>query len=257
MEAKTIPKGTLIYRSYNDESNRNGYWFSLNASETYGYGKRTGEFRILRDLNLIDIIHPSFYKRLKEILREKKEKEIEKNTDSILLFPLGFDDTVFYRDFAEQIGIDYKTYPLVPFVHTQSILHFNNRSRLSINQIDIELMKFLKLFFEKDYDGILSDKNFPDIIRNGFHCTELSVFDNSFVEFVREIPRIVSGGSINNYLLPPIRSEDLSDFVREACKEADRFIEGIRKSNEEKEKETEARAKRRTRKRNSKNRLNT
>jgi hypothetical protein len=213
MELQIIIKGTMIYRSFDDESKRNGFWFSLNSNDTYGYGSKTAEFRLSRDLKLINIINPLFYENLKKILVDvtSRDQSIEREHAPIL-FPLGFDNIVFYNNFAKKlIGVDTDLFQINPVIHTKSNLYFNNRSRLSIHACDVRLMMFLKSTLGADCDGISSLKEFPDIIRNGMHCREISLFDNSHLEYIRDIPRPVIGGSVirSTDLLPPLKIDNI------------------------------------------------
>ncbi len=205
IELAILPKDTLVYRSYSDSTKRDGYWFALKAEDTFGYGDKTAVYRLKKDLKLIDITKKSFYENLKQLIA--KETQISpdfKQKQSIILFPLGFEDGVFYRDLAKQYGVDYNAYALNPMIHTESQLDFNNRSRLSIMQFDIEFVKFLKRQLGNVSDGIISLKPFPDIIRNGYQCSEMSVFDMSFVEYVNDTPRVVISGSSKTEQLAPI-----------------------------------------------------
>lgn len=58
-------------------------------------------------------------------------------------------------------------------------------------------MEILKVIIGSVCDGICSLNNFSDIIRNGMHHPELSVFDNTHLEYVQDIPRSVIGGSLS------------------------------------------------------------
>ena len=133
MEFIGIPKGTLIYRSYTSPDSRNGYWFSLFPNQTHGYGNKTGEFKITKDIKLINIQNPNFYSNLQQIVTELgNTDENFKINQAEILFPLGFDDIVFYKDMAKLFGVNPDDYILSPNIHTESILYFNNRSRLSL-----------------------------------------------------------------------------------------------------------------------------
>lgn len=228
MEYKTINKDTIVYRSYSDDSNREGYWFALNKSDVLGYGNKTGGYKVLKNLKLINITHDNFYTILKSSLKVTIQLDplLYKNAHSIL-FPLGFDDTTFYRDLAATAGIEPMSYSLAPDVHIASILFFNGRSRLSINQCDTELMKYLQIVFGSTYDGIISDKNFPDIIRNGFHFPEISIFDKSSIEFVGEVARPVFGGAENAKFLLPIDSKTLTPEFQESIRRTSEIINGL------------------------------
>lgn len=184
-----LPKHTSVYRSYTDVAKREGYWYSINVHDTYGYGSTTGEFRLVKPLKLVDIAHPNFYTILMRIIKDlsKINSNIEKNK-ALLLFPFGFDDRVFYRDYAKMFGYDAASYNLNPHVHATSLIDFNNRSRLSIHDVDIAFMKFLNAVCGKECDGIVSRVRFPDVIRNGFHTPEIGIFDKSSIEFVKDIP---------------------------------------------------------------------
>ena len=228
MELKIIQKDTLLYRSYNNDSKRDGYWYALNKTDVLGYGNTLGEYRVVKELRLIDITSSNFYNILQDSLKNIAyiNPEIKKIAHTIL-YPLGFDDIVFYRTFTASLGIDITSYPLVPSVHTESQLFFNGRSRLSIHTYDVEFMKHLHIIFGSICDGIISEKMFPDIIRNGFQCAELSVFDNSVIEFVKEIPRHTLGGTMEGKVLPQIDTSKLSPYFWETVKLADEILSNI------------------------------
>lgn len=208
MEIIYVPKGTKVYRSFTDNIKREGYWFSLNETDTYGYGSYTGEFTASKDLKLINITNSDFYNILKQLLKESTATNNSLRTDyHNILFPLGFDDVLFYRELAKLYGIDPNLFALNPMVHSESIINFNNRSRLSIHQLDSKFMKFLKLVLSSVSDGIISLKPFPDIIRNGMQPPELSVYDKSFFQYIQDKPRTVVGGG-NSLYLPPLRLDN-------------------------------------------------
>jgi hypothetical protein len=230
MERILFPKDTKIYRSFNDDTKREGYWFSLNEVDTHGYGKITAEFVPTRDLKLINISNSNFYDLLKQLIKgvtvtNDKLKEDSHN----LLFPLGFDDVVFYRELAESYGVDHRSYKLNPYVHMESLLNFNNRSRLSLHTLDTKFMKFLKPLLSSFSDGIISLKPFPDIIRNGMQFPELSVFDKSVIEYVQDKPRgtaAVGGGSLR---LPPLKLEN--EALRNAAEGVENIVKYITENN--------------------------
>jgi hypothetical protein len=233
MELRVLQKDTIVYRSYSAEPKRDGYWFAINANDTYGYGSKTGEFRLLKDLKLINIINQNFYSNLKEVIKQISNTfPLIKSLSPLILFPLGFEDDVFYREYAKASGVDHSTFPLVPEIHIDSMLNFNNRSRLSILLNDIELMKFLNLVYGSHCDGIISEKAFPDIIRNGLHFAELSVFDNSNLSYVKDHVRPTLGGG--SMITPqvkyvfPISPEETNEFVKKQISMADKILEELK-----------------------------
>lgn len=228
MELKIIPKDTVVYRSYNDDSKRDGYWYALQKNDILGYGNKLGEYRTTKELQLIDITHKNFYNILKDSLTNMAQYNPELNYIAhMILYPLGFDDTVFYRSFTESIGINPSSYSLLPRAHTDSILYFNGRSRLSIHNYDVEFMKHLNTVFGSIYDGIVSEKQFPDIIRNGFQCAEISIFDKTYVQFMKEIPRPIIGGTVESSVLPPIDTSKLTSYYWDSVKLADKILNTI------------------------------
>jgi hypothetical protein len=218
MDVRILPKDTIVYRSYNDESSKNGYWFSFDPTNTYGYGRITGEFRLIKDLTLINIAHENFYENLKNILKQATDfNENLKIIHPNILFPIGFDDSLFYRDFVKSAGFDFTNIPLAPHVHTESLLYFNNRSRLSIKKYDIEFMNFLNSLLGNICDGIISEKKFPDKIRNGYQHPEVGLFNSANMEYIKEHIRPTQGGSYisNDLLLAPINDQYLSEKAKE------------------------------------------
>lgn len=222
MEVKTVPKNTLVYRSYADDSKKTGYWYALNPNDVRGYGPRTGVFRTTKDLHLIDIQHENFYMNLKNAIKQRIPMIAGlENSCHEILFPLGFDDVTFYRDLAKMYGVDSTNYALVPSVHTHSLLYFNNRSRLSIHEYDTVMMKFLKGVYGMQLDGIISVTSFPDIIRNGMHLPELSVFDKSTIEYMHDYIHPLTGGSTTDGDIPivyPVQTKDLTPYAIERIK---------------------------------------
>ena len=203
-----LAQDTRIYRSYTDSAKQTGFWYSLNAPETYGYGAHTAEFRITRPINLIDIAHPTFYDNLKLLIRDVSRTNARvKDTRHELLFPLGFDDRLLYHATARVLSlghIDPSSFPLKYDIQMTSLLEFNNKSRCSIHTYDVKLLEFLRDNIGHLCDGIISPIEFPDTIRNGYQPPELSVFDTSCLEFVGDVPRPVIGGGEMKYL-PPIK----------------------------------------------------
>lgn len=81
------------------------------------------------------------------------------------------------------------------------------------------MMKFLNSVVGKDCDGIVSLKPFPDIIRNGFHMCEMSVFDSSIIHYVADKSRSTIGGSHDiTTVLPPlhIQNKAIDEMVKES-----------------------------------------
>lgn len=94
-------------------------------------------------------------------------------------------------------------------------------------------MNFLKLSFGSMSDGITSDKPFPDSIRNAVHCAELSIFDNTVIEYVKDHNRLTSGGNSTNDDLKyrvalPVKFEELSDYGKQLIKESADSIKSIK-----------------------------
>ena len=254
MDTLVLPKGQLVYRSFKDDSRRKGFWYCINEKDTIGYGSKIAEFRLSRDLVLVDITSNSFYDNLKKLLIDETSKDINlKKEHTMILFPLGFDDIVFYRHAAQSIGVNVNTYPLKPHIHTESLLYFNGRSRLSVHDCDVSLAKFLNNTIGNRYDGIASLKQFPDIIRNGTQHPEVCIFDQTNVEYVRDIPQYIIGGGksgdihledslpplhIDSRLIENLRNNNFSndddslpplclssEFLREGSKRIDEWIE--------------------------------
>lgn len=213
----TISKGSKLYRSYTDETARIGSWFSTDATETYGYGAITGEFNVVRDLKILDLSSKIFYDKfildLDTLIETKPQLEQLKPH---ILFPLGFDDRLFYRDFAKDIGIDLSNITLVPYIHVLSNLKFNNRSRCSLHQLDTLLFSIIKELYESSYDGVGCLEKYPDVLRNGLHHKELMIFKQNVVEYSKDIPRIVMGGSKLTFEIPLLTAMSVdSEYIRE------------------------------------------
>ena len=86
-------KDTKLYRSSNQVSDLSGSWFALTPKDTYGYGSITREFKLNKDVKLLNIESNDFYndfiKKLNEI---SKINSMIKEKKNIALFPLGFLD---------------------------------------------------------------------------------------------------------------------------------------------------------------------
>jgi hypothetical protein len=110
-----------------------------------------------------------------------------------------------------------------------SLLEFNNRARLSIHEFDTALVTFLNTLVGDRYDGIISQKPFPDVLRNGMQLPELCVFDKSVVEFVEDLPRpAIGGGSVmNSPYLPPLRFNEYGMVVSPAWKSYDERVREV------------------------------
>jgi len=63
---------------------------------------------------------------------------------------------------------------------------------------DTMFAEFLKINFQVHADEFIAPKFLPNKIHNGVHHPELYLFDKSNVEYVRNIQRPISGGSIDN-----------------------------------------------------------
>jgi hypothetical protein len=215
-----LSKDSLLYRSYTDKAARIGAWFSTDPTETYGYGVNTGEFKVLRELKILDLSNKEFYNTFirdldKLIVLNPHLEQLKPQ----ILFPLGFDDRLFYREFAKEIGLDLSNIKLVPYVHVLSNLKFNNRSRCSIHQLDTFLFNIIKGLYESSYDGIGCLEKYPDVLRNGFHHKELMIFKPSDVEYSKDIPRIIMGGSKLSTDIPLLTAISLdSEYIRETTK---------------------------------------
>ena len=134
-----------------------------------------------------------------------------------ILFPLGFDDRLFYREFAKEIGLNLSNIKLVPYIHILSNLKFNNRSRCSIHQLDTLLFNIIKGIYEPLYDGIGCLEKYPDVLRNGFHHTEIMIFKPSDVEYTKDIARISMGGGNISSEIPLLTAISLnSEYIRES-----------------------------------------
>lgn len=76
-------------------------------------------------------------------------------------------------------------------------------------------MEFIKPIIGHLCDGIISVKKFPDIIRNGMHHAELSVFDKTDVVYNQDISQTVTGGSRSREPKTLLGLNIVNDFTRE------------------------------------------
>jgi hypothetical protein len=228
--AVELPADTRIFRSYEDPSRQTGYWYAFDASHTYGYGTHTAEFRTTRHLKMIDITHPTFFELLKKAVHEVAVTDPAVAADRHwLLFPFGFDDRTLYKDLLHHAGFVLSPSAFNPHVHMTSLLEFNNRSRLSIHEFDTALVKFLNTIVGDRYDGIISQKPFPDVLRNGMQLPELCVFDKSVVEFVEDLPRPATGGGdvMSSPYLPPLRCNEYGMVIPPTWKSYDEHVREV------------------------------
>jgi hypothetical protein len=191
---KTIPVSSEFYRSANDVSNLNGYWFGINPNDTFGYGSITGIFRPNRELKLIDITNQDFLNDFMNKLTEHSQTdptiEILRNS---LLFPIGFPNMDIYRRFCNNLGLKMH-YPPNNIEVELATQFFGNRSRCSIKSLDVQFMEYLKTIYPR-YDGIIAPVKLPNIIFNGFHHAEIGVFNTNLFNYIGNYSRPMSGGN--------------------------------------------------------------
>jgi hypothetical protein len=190
-----------IYRSVKSRDNFLGEWYTFLQEESVLYGPITGEFKSKTPLRLLDITKDTFYNDVKYKLMEyAKTNEFVYTNRMLLLFPLGFSDRILYITYA-----DSKNISRVPTTEVKIEIEFDtqfygNRSRHSILELDIYLIKLLKSIYP-EYDGIASPIKLPNVLSNGYHHSELCIFNKENIELVKELPRIQTGGNMGE----PIR----------------------------------------------------
>jgi hypothetical protein len=191
---KTIPVSIEFYRSADDVSNLNGYWFGIKPDDTFGYGSITGIFHPVRELKLIDITNQDFFNDFMNKLTT--HSQIEPSIETLrnaLLFPIGFPDMDIYRRFCNNLGIK-MFYPPNNIEVELATQFFGNRSRCSIKSLDIQFMEYLKTIYPM-CDGIIAPVKLPNVIFNGFHHAEIGVFNTNLFNHVGNLPRPMSGGN--------------------------------------------------------------
>jgi hypothetical protein len=134
-----------------------------------------------------------------------------------LLFPVGFQDGITYRELARHLSIDVA--PHIDLGLSISSQFYNNRGRCSIKQLDEDFIQILKILYGSKTDGIIAPYKLPDIIRNGYQHREMCVFDKTIMMFDKEIARIHGGGDskIKNGVQTVLTAIDLdTPEIREA-----------------------------------------
>ena len=221
-----------IYRSVQSRENLLGEWYTFIPEDGFGYGPITGEFKSTKSLKLLDITKDTFYTDVKYKIMEysKTDNDVYNNRFS-LLFPLGFTDSFTYGKFAELAGISRAdTLNSDILLETQ---YYGNRARCSILNLDLGLIKLLKLIYP-EYDGITSPVKLPNILKNVYHHSELCIFNKQYIELVKEIPRLQTGGnmrdniSIEENMGDPIRIGGAihldNDFIRKYTESMEKFF---------------------------------
>jgi len=220
---RIIPSSTSLYRSADKADDLPGTWFSLVASDSYGYGSKTGEFRTVKELRLLDITTIEFHTDLIQKINKLSEKNMHVNNNkSTLLFPLGFTDYEIYKEMVKSVLNIPIISPSNIQVDIDSSQFFNNRSRLSIKNLDTNLVLLLNDLYKDIADGIISPRPLPNRIQGGYHLKELFIFNYSYVEYKGEIARPITGGGIYpnqyyNYTNP---------FIENFVKDMDNYFKG-------------------------------
>jgi hypothetical protein len=184
----------IIYRSSHTREKLLGEWYTFVAEDSYGYGPITGEFKTKKPLKLLDITKNSFYNDYRDnIIKYSKINPILNEMKMILLFPLGFPDSRVYTKYVE--GLELTIEPLTNNNVELDTQYYGNRSRYSVMPYDLQLVLLLKEMYP-EYDGIVSPIRLPNILRNGYHHSEISIFNRDNIELVKELPRLQSGGTM-------------------------------------------------------------
>jgi hypothetical protein len=125
---------------------KSGQWYAFDASDTFGYGPVTGQFRPTRELKMIDITSHDFYinyvKDLNALIHMNPHLEDRRG---FLLFPVGFQDGITYRELARHLSIDVA--PHIDLGLSISSQFYNNRGRCSIKQLDEDFIQILKILY--------------------------------------------------------------------------------------------------------------
>jgi hypothetical protein len=222
-----LKEGTKLYRSYSNESKKYGNWFSTEVNDTYGYGSNMAEFILKQDVKILDISKKEFYdKFIKDMNNFFSINNEQQHLKPYILFPLGFDDRLFYREFAKDIGLDLSN-KLDPYIHVLSNLEFNNRSRCSIEQLDNLFTSYIKIFYSNEYNGAGCLVPFPNVLNNGLQHKEIMLFDKDIVIFNKNMIRDeIKGGYIEEQKMFGAISID-NEHTREITRKFNEFIKNI------------------------------
>lgn len=189
-----LPINTKVYRSSNAVSDLSGKWFSLDPKYTYGYGSITREFKINKDVKLLNLESDEFYNDyIKQLNQLSKTNTIIKERKNVALFPLGYLDYDVYKRYAISIMPSLIIQP--PVLDIDTYTQFTgNRSRLSEYRLDELLVHILHIIYGNTYDGIIALEPLPNRIFGKLQYSELCIFNVNNRDYISEIPQVQSGG---------------------------------------------------------------
>ncbi len=187
------PAGLQLFRNvWNPQHTHGKTWYGFSPNDLPGYGNITYLYKTKKELKFIDFTNMNFYN---DFLNHLSKSVLSFDDQLKTLFPLGFSDINVYRSYTPIIGVQ-------PVQNTIDILClsqlYNNRSRCSITQVDNIMTIFLKNIYKDYYDGIIMEKQLPNIIQNSVQHPEVFIFDENNVDFLGQYNQPVPGGGLNN-----------------------------------------------------------
>jgi len=198
----TIPSGTLFYRGFNDKNNLSGNWFTYDINDAAMYGKKIIEYSLKKDINVINIMNGFFHI---DYINKLNLKYTGDNFNGIddrkynAMVSLGLPDIDFQIKLLNNNGIDIKLEE-----DFYSRIYFN-KNRFSSYQSDKDLVLNIAEFYKHKCDGFTNPVKYVDKFSKGFLPRELFLFDNTLLEYQKEIYIHTGGGNkiIQQHNLPP------------------------------------------------------
>jgi hypothetical protein len=217
---------TPIYRSVKSREMLLGEWYTFLPEETILYGPITGEFKSKIPLKLLDITKATFYNDvINKIIEYSKTNVFVNANRMLLLFPLGFSDRLLYIKYADSKNISRVPTTDVKIEIELDTQFYGNRSRHSILELDVYLITLLKSIYP-EYDGIVSPIKLPNILSNGYHHSELCIFNKENIELVKELPSVQTGGTMGD----PVRIVGAVSLDNEFIRRYKKSMIGFEKS---------------------------
>ena len=224
----TFQKGMKFYRSKSHTGELDGFWYAFNPGDTYGYGSITAEFELAQNIRLINILHQDFYNdyvsKLNSLFKHHPYN-VAIAQKLQYLYPIGFTDLDMYLQYSKNL-LGNIHQPPYDILIQQSLIFTQNRARCSISAFDNNFFEIIKIIYKDDCDGFYWPIKTPNILVNNYQHSELAIFDKTIMNFIQEVPRTTSGGTIEKSIIDrkmEIYNTEITDPI---------LIEGFKKSKE-------------------------
>jgi len=197
MELFTIilRKGANIYHGTNKTSLKiinKPTWFGENITDSVLYGNNIFEFKLSKDLRLIDINSPIFQSHYVNMINNKFVRKEERMK---YLCALGLPN---FQKQIEYIGEPSCKANLEILNTVADYLNFyQNKNRLSLHNRNINTDNdFVKMLIEfyPEYDGYISRQSLPSLYLCGFLSPELCLFNINSVKYIKNFTYNLRGG---------------------------------------------------------------